>query len=229
MALGAIARPADEGLAGVYERLRERHGPLGWWPGETPFEVCVGAILVQNTAWSNVEKAIANLRAAGKMSYEGLAGLAEPDLAGLIRPSGFFNVKARRLAAFVAFLGREYDGRVEAMAGRDPHVVRTQLLGVPGIGPETADSIALYAAGLPLFVIDAYTRRVFARLGRIRGDEGYDALQRLFMDELPADPALFNDYHAQIVTLAKTACRPRPLCARCPLDSLCPKVGVLLS
>lgn len=216
-------------LAAVYERLRERHGPLGWWPAETPFEVCVGAILVQNTAWSNVERALLNLRAAGRLSYQGLAGLGEAELAALIRPSGFFNVKARRLAAFVAFLGREYGGRVEAMAARDAASVRAQLLAVPGIGPETADSMALYAAGLPLFVIDAYTRRLFARLGRIGGDEDYDTLQRVFMDELPGDPALFNDYHAQIVTLAKTACRPRPLCAQCPLDSLCPKVGVLLS
>jgi endonuclease-3 related protein len=211
----------------VYERLQAVQGPGGWWPAESAFEVCVGAILVQNTAWSNVEKAIVSLRAAGRLSYEGIATLAEPELAALIRPSGCYNVKARRLAAFVAFLGREYGGRVEAMAGRDPAVVRAQLLAVPGIGPETADSISLYAAGLPVFVVDAYTRRVFGRLGLIGGHEDYDTLQRFFMDALPGDAALFNDYHAQIVILAKTACRPRPLCARCPLDSLCPKVGVI--
>ena len=211
----------------VYERLQAVQGPGEWWPAETPFEVCVGAILVQNTAWSNVEKAIAALRAAGRLSYEGLAGLPEPELAALIRPSGCFNVKAKRLAAFVAFLGREYGGRVEAMAAVDPAVLRAQLLGVPGIGPETADSIALYAAGLPLFVIDAYTRRIFGRLGLVAGDEDYETLQRFFMGSLPEDVALFNDYHAQIVTLAKTVCRPRPHCDRCPLDSICPKVGVV--
>jgi endonuclease III related protein len=226
MAQVALARPANDGLAEVYERLHRHRGPAGWWPAETPFEVCVGAILVQNTAWPNVEKALRSLRAAGRLSYEGLAGLGQAELAALIRPSGCYNVKAKRLAAFVDFLGREYGGRVEAMAARDPRVLREQLLAVRGIGRETADSIALYAAGLPLFVIDAYTRRVFGRLGMIRGDEGYDALQDYFMSELAADPGLFNDYHAQIVMHAKDVCRPRPHCDRCPLDSTCPKVGV---
>ena len=224
MAQTALARPANDGLADVYERLRRHRGPAGWWPAETPFEVCVGAILVQNTAWPNVEKALCSLRAAGRLSYEGLAVLGQDELAALIRPSGCYNVKAQRLAAFVDFLGREYGGRVEAMAAREPRVLREQLLAVRGIGRETADSIALYAAGLPLFVIDAYTRRVFARLGMIRGDESYDALQDYFMSELAADADLFNDYHAQIVIHAKDACRPRPHCARCPLDSICPKV-----
>jgi len=226
MAPAALTRPANDGVADVYERLRLHRGRAGWWPAETPFEVCVGAILVQNTAWPNVEKALGSLRAAGRLSYEGLAGLHHEDLAALIRPSGCYNVKARRLTAFLDFLGREYGGRVEAMAAGDPRALREQLLAVGGIGRETADSIALYAAGLPLFVIDAYTRRVFARLGLIRGDESYDALQRFFMDELPSDADLFNDYHAQIVMLAKDVCRTRPQCARCPLDSICSKVGV---
>jgi len=226
MAQAALARPAIDGVAQVYERLRGHRGPSGWWPAETPFEVCVGAILVQNTAWPNVEKALCSLRAAGRLSYEGLAGLGQEELAALIRPSGCYNVKAKRLAAFVDFLGREYGGRVEAMAARAPRVLREQLLAVPGIGRETADSIALYAAGLPLFVIDAYTRRVFGRLGMIRGNETYDALQDYFMSELAADAGLFNDYHAQIVNLAKDVCRPRPHCARCPLDSLCAKAGL---
>ena len=227
MATAAVPRPENNGVSDVYERLRRHRGPAGWWPAETPFEVCVGAILVQNTAWPNVEKALRSLRAAGLLSYEALAGLPHEDLAALIRPSGCYNVKARRLAAFLDFLGREHGGRVEAMAVLDPRVLRAQLLAVPGIGRETADSIALYAAGLPLFVIDAYTRRVFARLGLIRGDESYDDLQRNFMDELTPDAELFNDYHAQIVMLAKDVCRPRPQCARCPLDSICPKVGVI--
>jgi len=226
MATAALPRPANDGVADVYERLRRHRGPAGWWPAETPFEVCVGAILVQNTAWPNVEKSLRSLRAAGRLSYEGLTGLDRQELATLIRPSGCYNVKANRLTAFLDFLGREHGGRVEAMAVLDPRVLREQLLGVPGIGRETADSIVLYAAGLPLFVIDAYTRRVFTRLGLIRGDESYDALQRSFMDELPSDADLFNDYHAQIVMLAKDVCRSRPQCARCPLDSVCSKVGV---
>ena len=223
----ALVRPVDDDLAEVYARLRGHRGPARWWPAETPFEVCVGAILVQNTAWPNVEKALAALRAAGRLSYAGLAGLGERELAALIRPSGCYNVKAKRLAAFVEFLGREYGGRVEAMSASEPRHLREQLLLVSGIGRETADSIALYAAGLPLFVIDAYTRRVFARLGLIRGDESYDALQDRFMSELPRDAALFNEYHAQIDLHAKDICRPRPHCARCPLDSICPRVGVL--
>src|SRR5687768_17512647 len=193
MTHAAPVRKSDGDLAHVYHRLRRHRGPLGWWPAETPFEVCVGAILVQNTAWPNAEKALAALRAAGRLSYEGLAGLEERALAGLIRPSGCFNVKAKRLGAFVAFLGREYGGRVEAMAAREPRALREELLAVPGIGRETADSIALYAASLPLFVIDAYTRRVFTRLGLIAGDESYDDLQRRFMSELPAQAGLYND------------------------------------
>jgi endonuclease-3 related protein len=229
MAATARAPQVRDDLALVYDRLRRQQGDLRWWPGETPFEVCVGAILVQNTAWSNVEKALESLRAAGRLSYAGLAGLAPDELAPLIRSAGCHNVKAGRLAAFVAWLGREYGGRVEAMRHAEPRTLRARLLSVRGIGPETADSIALYAAGVPLFVIDAYTRRVFTRLGFIRGHESYDALQGYFMDELPRDAALFNDYHAQVVTLAKDVCRPRPLCDRCPLDPMCPKVGVPLS
>ena len=226
MAQAAPARPAPAGLADLYTRLRRHRGPAGWWPAETAFEVCVGAILVQNTAWPNVDKALASLRAASRLSYAGLAALRHEELAALIRPSGCYNVKAKRLAAFLGFLGREYGGRVEAMASRDPRVLRAQLLAVPGIGRETADSIALYAAGVPLFVIDAYTRRVFGRLGLIRGDESYDTLQDFFMSELAPDAGLFNDYHAQIVLHAKEICRPRPRCGLCPLDFRCPRAGL---
>lgn len=226
MSRAALARVADGGLAQVYARLRRHRGRLGWWPAETPFEVCVGAILVQNTAWPNAERALAALRSAGRLSYEGLAGLDPGGLAALIRPAGCFNVKAKRLGAFVEFLGREFGGRAEAMAAREPRALREQLLAVPGIGRETADSIALYAASLPLFVIDAYTRRVFTRLGLIHGGESYDELQERFMSELPAQAALYNDYHAQIVVHAKDICRKRPHCARCPLDSVCLRVGV---
>lgn len=213
-------------LMGIYRRLRDARGHAGWWPGETPFEVCLGAILTQNTSWSNVDKALAVLRARGRLSYEGLRRCRPARLAPMIRSSGYFNVKARRVAAFLEFLGREYGGRVEAMAGEDPAILRAKLLSVTGIGRETADSIALYAAGLPLFVIDAYTRRVFSRLGLVAGGEPYDTLQRRFMDALPRDAALFNDYHAQIVGHAKDVCRKRPLCDRCPLDPVCPREGV---
>lgn len=221
---GAVRGPID--LHDIYKRLLRRCGPGGWWPAATPFEVCVGAILVQNTAWTNVEKALSVLRSRGLLSFAGLGPLPAEEIAPLIRSAGCFNVKARRLRAFLDFLGREYGGRVEAMEAEEPWALREKLLAVPGIGRETADSIALYAAGRPLFVIDAYTRRVFSRLGAIAGDETYDTLQRLFMDALPAEAPLFNEYHAQIVILAKEACRPRPDCAACPLDDLCPKLGV---
>src|SRR6266850_354452 len=148
------------------------------------------------------------------------------EIAPLIRSSGCFNVKARRLRAFLDLLGREYGGQVQAMEGEAPHVLRAKLLAVPGIGPETADSIALYAAGQRLFVIDAYTRRVFARLGAVVGDEPYDVLQRIFMDALPSESRLYNDFHAQIVLLAKDVCTRRPTCGVCPLEEVCPRVGV---
>src|SRR5439155_26839296 len=152
-------------LRAIYRRLVRRFGPAGWWPGETPFEVCLGAILVQNTSWTNVERALERLRRAGRLSFAGLSPLSVSRIASLIRPSGTFRVKASRVRAFLDFLGSAYRGRVEAMRAEDPWVLRGRLLGVHGIGPETADSIALYAAGQPLFVVDAYTRRIFTRLG----------------------------------------------------------------
>ena len=213
-------------LVEVYRRLRRRYGHASWWPGQTALEVCVGAILTQNTAWINVEKALARLKARGLLSYRGLSRLPPSRLAPLIRSSGTFNVKARRLAAFLRFLGREYGGRVSDMARERPRALRSKLLAVHGIGPETADSIALYAAGAPLFVVDAYTRRVFTRLGFLEGGEAYDEVQRFFMRALPCDAALFGDYHAQIVRLGKDVCRTRPRCSACPLDDLCPKHGL---
>ena len=216
-------RPGPAALPEIYHRLLRHQGPAGWWPGENPFEICLGAILVQNTAWANVARALDVLRSNGLLSYEALRDQPAAAIAPLIRSSGCFNVKARRVRAFLDFVGSVYGGRVEAMRERDPHVLRAQLLAVPGIGRETADSIALYAAERPLFVVDAYTRRVFSRLGFIRGNEPYDVLQRTFMDALPTDVALYNDYHAQIVRLAQSSCRVRPVCAACPLDGVCPK------
>ncbi|HXK11821.1 MAG TPA: hypothetical protein VMT70_19420 [Vicinamibacteria bacterium] len=186
----------------------------------------MGAILVQNTAWTNVERTIGLLRRRGLLSHEGLHRLSASRLAPLLRTSGTFRVKARRLRALLDFLGREYGGRAEAMRAEEPGRLRRGLLAVEGVGPETADSIVLYAAGHPAFVVDAYTRRVFSRLGLLQGHERYEAVQRFFTDALPRDAGLYNDYHAQIVRLAKDVCRPRPRCAQCPLDDLCPKVGV---
>jgi endonuclease-3 related protein len=220
------AAPLRGALLSIYRRLRKRYGPAGWWPGETPFEVAVGAILTQNTAWANVEKALARLRGRGLLRFGTLRRLPASRLAPLIRASGTYRLKARRLAAFLRFLDSEFAGRIEAMALVDPRELRRKLLTVNGIGRETADSIALYAAGLPLFVVDAYTRRVLSRLGLIRGDEAYDELQAAIMRALPHDAPLFNDYHAQIVRLAKQACRARPRCGACPLAELCPRIGV---
>jgi endonuclease-3 related protein len=226
--------------------LRARYGHARWWPGDSSFEVCVGAILVQNTAWANVERTLSSLRQRGLLSFGPLRRRPPSRLAPLLRSSGTVRVKARRLRAFLDFLGSEYGGKVEAMAGEDPARLREKLLAVAGIGPETADSIALYAAGHPFFVVDAYARRVFSRLGLLPGEDradrarpgssgegprgtrpkAYDQVQRFLMDRLPRDAALFNDYHAQLVRVGQEACRPRPRCAECPLDDLCPKRGV---
>jgi endonuclease-3 related protein len=182
----------------------------------------VGAVLVQNTAWANVERTLDGLRRRRLLSYRALRRLSPSRLAPLLRSSGTFRVKASRLRALLDFLGAQYGGRVEAMRGEDPRSLREKLLAVRGVGRETADSIALYAAGHPLFVVDAYTRRVFGRLGLLAGGEPYDDVQRFFMDALPRDAALYNDFHAQIVRLAKDVCRPRPRCAECPLEEVCP-------
>jgi endonuclease-3 related protein len=214
-------------LLEIYDRLLSAHGHQGWWPGRTAFEICVGAILVQNTSWTNAARALEALRRRRLLSYRALRGLAPARLAPVIRSSGTFNVKAQRVSAFVAFLGREYGGQVARLRSEAPAVLRRKLLAVPGIGPETADSIVLYAAGHPTFVVDAYTRRVFGRLGLLAGGESYDDVQALFTTTLPADAALFNDYHAQLVRLAKDTCRSRPLCDRCPLAARCPQARVL--
>jgi endonuclease-3 related protein len=216
----------ETSLHSIYRRLRTRFGPAGWWPGESPFEVCVGAILVQNTAWANVERTLDSLRRRGLLSFDALDRLPAPRLAPLLRSSGTFRVKARRLRALLDFLGAEYRGRVEGMREESPLGLRRKLLSVSGVGPETADSIALYAAGHPLFVVDAYTRRIFSRLGLVRGDETYAEIQRSIQARLPRDAKLYNDYHAQLVRLGKEHCRPRPRCEACPLDGICPKRGL---
>jgi len=223
---GDALEPTPAGLRRVYRRLRDRFGPAGWWPGRTALEVCIGAILTQNTAWTNVERALGDLRRQGVLNWRSLRGMPASRLARLVRASGTYAVKARRLRAFFDFLDREHGGRVASMSRCDPWELRSRLLAVHGIGPETADSIILYGAGLPVFVVDAYTRRVFSRLGLVRGDEPYEELQRFFMTRLRPNAPLYNDYHAQIVRVAKDACRARPRCAECPLDDLCPKRGL---
>jgi endonuclease III related protein len=212
-------------LLRLYRRLLRARGPAGWWPGQDGFEISVGAVLTQNTAWTNVEKALGVLRERGLLSHAKLRAMAPEEIAPLIRSAGCHNVKARRVSALLAFLD-EFGGRPENMASQEPRALRAKLLAVPGVGRETADAIALYGAGLPLFVVDAYTRRVFSRLGLLKGTEPYDEVQAFFMDRLPRQAALYNEYHAQIVLLAKDFCRRRPLCGECPLEDLCRKRGV---
>jgi len=204
-----------------YRRLLAVYGPQGWWPGRTPFEVAVGAILTQNTAWTNVEKAIANLKAAGALSFRGMKRLPERTLAALIRPSGYFNQKAKKLRAFLAWLearGGKSGSVRRALAGPLGEV-RESLLAVHGVGPETADSILLYAGDRPVFVIDAYTRRVLSRHGMPRAtDAPYDELRALFESGLPRSVRLYNEFHALLVRLGKERCRKRgPRCAECLL------------
>jgi endonuclease III related protein len=208
-------------LIQIYDLLLTRYGHRHWWPAETPFEVCVGAILTQNTNWVNVEKAIANLKRKGCLSPAALRDIPVVSLAELIRPAGYFNVKSERLKDFIQWLFKNYGGSVEGMAGANLSKLREELLGVRGIGPETADSILLYACGKPSFVVDAYTKRLLAGLGLISGREGYEEVRSLFMDNLPRDVPLYNEFHALIVQHAKDHCRKRPICLGCPLH-FCP-------
>jgi len=209
-------------LLEIFNRLLECFGPLHWWPADTPFEMCVGAILTQNTAWTNVEKAIMALKRAGIMTPETLHNSYPEQLAQLIRPAGYFNVKTRRLKDFTAWLFLNHQGSLDRMFAGNWQELRADLLRVRGIGPETADSILLYAGNKPTFVVDAYTRRLFRRLGLLPEAAGYDDTRALFMKNLPEDVPLFNEYHAQIVEQCKRFCRARPLCSGCPLCISCP-------
>ena len=208
-------------LMDIYTRLSERYGPMHWWPAETPFEVCVGAILTQNTNWGNVEKAIANLKAGELLTAEAIHLLTVEELADLIRPSGFFNVKSVRLKGFVDWLYERFDGELPRMFAGDWRELRTELLKVKGIGRETCDSILLYAGGKPTFVVDAYTMRLLRHLGLIGEGADYETVRSLFMDNLPEESALFNEYHALIVRHCKEFCRKRPVCPGCPLTAPC--------
>jgi len=207
-------------LLKIYQKMFDAFGPRQWWPGETPFEVVIGAILTQNTNWSNVEKAIKNLKTAGKLSPEGIYGLSITELAELIKPSGFFNVKAKRVKAFINWLFSRYEGNLSKMFARDLQTLRSELLSVKGIGPETADSILLYAGNMPTFVVDAYTHRIFSRHELIPEESTYDDMKSFFEENLPKDVQLFNEYHALLVNIGKMFCKPKKVCEPCPLKDI---------
>ena len=205
-------------LLNIYQRLLAHYGPQHWWPAQEPFEVIVGAILTQSAAWINVEKAIGNLKAAGALSPSALRRLPHSEIARLIYSSGYYNAKAKKLKAFAQWLGETYHDDLEKMSDTNINELRQKLLAIYGIGEETADSIILYAANQPIFVIDAYTRRIISRTGLAPESNRYAAYQTLFMSNLPADARLFNEYHALLVCLAKHVCQPCPLCPQCCLN-----------
>lgn len=206
------------GLLIVYHRLLDTYGPQEWWPAEEPFEVIIGAILTQSTAWNNVEKAINNLKTANRLSPEGIRELGHTELAELIRPSGYFNAKARKLQAFCRWFGEKYKDSLRQLFANETTTLREQLLGIYGIGEETADSVLLYAADKPVFVIDAYTRRFIDRIGLTPEKNTYTHYQELFENNLPGDVNLFNEYHALLVRLGKNNCKKAPLCENCCLN-----------
>jgi len=208
---------ADTILA-MYAAMSAALGPSHWWPGDTPFEIVVGAILTQNTNWQNVEKAMANLKARDLLDARAMHDLPLSELAELIRPAGYFNIKARRIANFLQFLREEADYDLESLKTEPLYELRPKVLGVNGIGPETADSILLYALDFPTFVVDAYTARLMDRHGLSYEDIDYHELQAIFMDALPEDVALYNEYHALIVRVGKDWCKKKAgLCDTCPL------------
>jgi len=210
------ARRLDE----IYGLLFAHFGPQHWWPGQTPFEIIIGAILTQNTNWTNVEKAIANLKSAASLAPEAMHRMQPEKLADLIRPAGYYNIKAARIRNFLAWLCENHNNRLQNLQNIRTDTFRQQLLAIKGIGPETADSILLYAFDRQVFVVDAYTSRIAVRHHLIEPDHDYHQLQQLFQSNLPADTALFNEFHALLVSLAKQFCRPKAQCRGCPLEKL---------
>ena len=208
-----------QNLKEAYTRLFEHFGPQHWWPGDTPFEIAVGAILTQNTNWKNVEKAITNLKDNTAFTAVELFKLKPEQLAELIKPAGYFRVKTKRLRNFLELLINNYDGDITRLESIGDSSARKELLSVNGIGPETADSIMLYALNKPFFVIDTYTFRMLSRHDFCDEQMTYDELQALFMDTLDEDVSLYNEYHALIVKLGKEFCKPKPNCDECPLKS----------
>lgn len=208
----------DSWIGQAYEILEREFGNLHWWPGESPLEITVGAILTQNTAWTNVEKAIRSLERSGLLSVQSLGQIPETELAELIKPAGFFRQKAKKIKAFIHFLIENYGGDFTLMFEEPEASLRRKLLAVYGIGPETADSILLYGGAKLFFVVDAYTRRVLARHGVMAENEPYEKIQAFFMSRLPKDPYVYNQYHALLVETGKRFCRSRPRCDICPLN-----------
>ncbi|MEN8126676.1 MAG: endonuclease III domain-containing protein [Planctomycetota bacterium] len=211
---------SQQTLLDIYNRLYEQYGPQHWWPGESQFEIVVGAILTQNTNWTNVEKAIGNLKDADCLTSEKLHALPIGELAELIRPAGYFNIKAQRLKHFLDWLFEKHDGMLEPLESLAVSTLREELLTIKGIGPETADSICLYAFEKPIFVVDAYTARIFGRHGMIEAPSGYEQIQEMFQAGLDKDTQLFNEFHALVVRVGKEHCKPKPACSGCPLENL---------
>ena len=211
----------------VFDLLLDDLGPQFWWPGESPFEVMVGAVLVQNTAWKNVERAISNLREADLLEPHALLELDLAELEQLIRPAGYFRMKAKRLRCLLNFFVDEYEGSIEVMSAADRFQLREQLLSVHGIGPETADSILLYALDMPAMVVDTYTHRVFARHGWVDYETDYHQLQEHLASELPEDVSLYNELHALLVNVGHNYCRKTPRCDQCPLHDMLPEGGIV--
>ena len=211
-----------EFLIAVYESLYETYGPQSWWPAESPFEVMLGAILTQNTAWTNVEKAMTGLSEVCELTPEGVHSLAPERMQEAIRPSGYFRQKAERVQGFCRFMLDQYGGDISGMTPVPTGQLREELLALHGIGPETADSILLYALDRPVFVVDAYTLRLFSRLGLCEENAKYDDIQALFMGNLEPDVQMFNEYHALIVLHCKLMCKTKvPLCDECSLRDFC--------
>jgi endonuclease-3 related protein len=205
----------------AFKLLYDHFGPQDWWPGDSPLEIMVGAILTQNTNWSNVEKAIQNLKSEDLLNYQSLSHLTVDELAQLIRPAGYYNLKARRLKNLLEMVASIYEGELDLLLADEFGALRENLLEVKGVGPETADSILLYACGHPVFVVDMYTHRVFSRHNMVEEETDYRTIQDLFVDHLPQDIHLYNEYHALIVRVASSFCKKtKPLCGDCPLQGL---------
>ena len=212
----------SKSLNTIYQTMYKAYGPQHWWPGETPFEVMIGAILTQNTSWTNVEKAVSNLKTHRWLSPKKLSEIEDVKLAQAIRSAGYFNQKTKKLKNFISFFKEKYQFSIKKMKVPEVYVMRNELLEVNGIGPETADSILLYALEKPVFVIDAYTKRIFSRLGLCNEDISYHDLQNLFMRNLKKDATKFNEYHALIVYHGKYLCKKtKPLCDQCCLSTVC--------
>ena len=211
---------SDTDLLLIYESLLSRFGHQGWWPGDTPFEVIIGAILTQSVSWVNVEKAIQNLKEVGILEPGKLYKKDVSEIAPLIRSTRFYHEKAQKIKNFMNFLFDEYNGCLQKMSDEDTEILRKKLLGIKGLGEETVDSILLYACNKPVFVVDAYTKRIFSRYGLIKEGARYKEIQTFFLDNLPQDAVLYNDFHAQIVNLGKNICKSSPECTICQINMI---------